>query len=65
MCRLLKTTLHLYRERPRTKTLDIIARDTGLAREWLINFGGEASHDPGVRKVETLYVYLTGKQLEL
>lgn len=44
--------------RPRTLTLDRIAMDTGLSRDWLAHFSAGKSKDPGICKVETLFNYL-------
>ncbi len=56
---MLDKTLKLVRERPRTLTYDQIASDTGLKVSWLEAFAGGRIPDPGVRKVETLFAYLS------
>jgi len=49
--------------RPRSLTLQQIARDTGIQLHWLHSFSRGVSAEPGVCRVETLYMYLTkGKQ---
>lgn len=58
-------TLILLRNRPPITTLQKIADETGLTKRWLENFLNSVVDDPGSSKVETLYVFLTGKPLEL
>lgn len=63
--RMLTLTRKLYRERPPEVTNEVIAKATGLKTSWLNDFGWERSPDPSVKKVETLFVYLNGKPLDL
>lgn len=63
--RLRDRTLKLIKHRDRTVTLEIIAIETGLTRRWLEEFLAGNIDDPGVVKVETLYVFLTGGPLLL
>lgn len=65
MCQLLIKTQELLKNRPRTLTLEQVAVDTGLSIEWLGPFGREKIDDPSVRKVVTLYEYLSGRKLEV
>jgi hypothetical protein len=58
---LLRRTRDLYRNRPADLTPAKIAKDTGIKASWLNDFGWSRSPDPGVIKVETLYLYLSGK----
>jgi transcriptional regulator with XRE-family HTH domain len=58
-------TLYLARVRPRNITIEKIANVTGLSETWLKKFCAGQIEEPSVNKIETLYVYLTGKQLEL
>ena len=56
-------TLNLVRNRSRQITFRQIQTDTGLTVGWLEIFATGKMKDPGVCKVEALYVYLTGKPL--
>ena len=56
---LLDKTLQLVRNRPRTMTYDHIASETGLKKAWLEAFAAGRIPDPGVRKVETLFAFLS------
>lgn len=58
-------TIMLLRNRDSSLTLEKISNETGLTKRWLENFIGNTVDDPGVLKVETLYVFLTGTVLEL
>jgi hypothetical protein len=60
---LLELTRELLINRQRNCTYRKIQRDTGLSEYWLALFANSREHDPGVRKVETLYRYLTGQAL--
>lgn len=42
-----------------------IAVNTGLPYYWLRSFKTKRNKEPGVNKVEQLYTYLSGKQLEV
>lgn len=42
-----------------------IASDTGLGEPWLARFKSSQDYDPSVNRVETLYVYLSGRELKL
>lgn len=58
-------TFILLRNRSPALTLQKIADETGLTKRWLENFLNEIVDDPSASRVETLYVFLTGKPLEL
>lgn len=60
---LLEVTRKLLKNRPRTLTHQQINHDTRLSISWLNSFAHGREIDPGVRKVETLYCYLTGGKL--
>ena len=51
-------TLQLVKNRPRTLTLEQIKTDTGLSLAWLKAFSQGLTPDPGVNKVELLFIYL-------
>lgn len=51
-------------QRPRTLTLEQIEADTGISRAWLKAFSRGVSGDPGVCRIETLYVYLTKSRVQ-
>lgn len=44
-------------------TIERIAEDTGLPKEWLVSFRLQRIASPGIGRVEKLYEYLTGKRL--
>jgi len=56
-------TRRLVKERPRSLSLRTIAADTGLNIRWLEQFRDGGSPNPGVCFVQTLYEYLTQRQL--
>lgn len=58
-------TRQLLQDRPRSKTYSIIALETGLSEAWLDDFNRNTGRDFGVNRVESLYIYLSGKKLEL
>jgi len=47
------------------KTLKEVADETGVGYHWLCSFAAKRIPNPSVRAMETLYVYFTGKALEL
>lgn len=61
---LLRETLRLWRARDNNVALKDIAELTGLTRQWLGHFDRQRSFAPAVDKVEILYRYLSGKQLD-
>ena len=63
--RLRDRTLYLVQERPARIKLTRIARDTGLPLSWLSAFTRGEIDEPSVCRIECLYEYLTGKQLEI
>lgn len=63
MGQLYQTTAALLQET--RKPYDVIAQDTGLSERWIYDVAGEKMKDPGVNKVEALYIYLTGVPLRL
>ena len=65
MSRLKERTREMLLERPRTKTYEIIAKDTGLHKRWIEDFAKNPHHDQGVAKVEKLYEYLSGRTLDI
>jgi hypothetical protein len=58
-------TRELLQNRPRTLTYPKIYADTGITEAWLSDFVGDSNRDYGINKVELLYTYLTGTNLEL
>lgn len=62
---LLERTLHLVRNRSVKITLKKISEDTGLKYDWLVRFNMGNYDDCGVKKVETLYNYLSADKLTL
>lgn len=58
-------TLELLRNRPRSQTLAVVSQDTGLPKEWLIAIISRPETSPGVDRIEVLYEYLSGKQLQV
>jgi hypothetical protein len=63
--KLLAETLRLWAERDKQVSLQAIASVTGLSVRWLYHFDRQASKAPAVDKVECLYNFLSGKQIEL
>lgn len=57
-------TLHLVKNRPVTVTFQVIADATGVKRSWIEAFASGRIPDPSVRKVETIYVFLSKKPLD-
>jgi hypothetical protein len=57
------TTLDLLKSSE--ETTFSIAVATGLTYSWVAAFRGDRMPDPSVRRVQTLYEYLTGKPLKL
>lgn len=47
------------------KTLREIQKDTGLKEDWLTKLNQGLIDDPSVNKIQTLYNYLSGKELKL
>jgi hypothetical protein len=62
---LLTQTRELLRQRPKELSFKRIAGETGLNMSWISHFSVCDYDDPGVKKVETLWRYLTGKELQL
>lgn len=58
-------TLYLLKNRSRRLTLDQIARDTQVSKSWLRKYSEGKIDDPGTAKIEALYVYLSGKPLDV
>lgn len=63
--RLFQETLYLLRNRPITKTLDVIHKETHLPKRWLLSILSDGESNPAVNRVEILYEYLTGRKLEV
>jgi hypothetical protein len=62
---LLERTLQLVAERPRTCTFEVLSKETGIPATWLKHFARGKIDDPGVIRVEKLYVFFTKASLEL
>lgn len=64
---LIAHTRNLLLQRPRSLTYEQIARDTDLNVRWIAALAQCADKDAdfGAHKIERLYTYLSGKQLEL
>ena len=58
-----ETTIELLRET--SIPISQIAKDCELQERWLFFFRQGQYDDPGVRKVEKIYTYLTRKPLKL
>lgn len=56
-----KATLELYTNRPRTTTLQTIAKKTRLPIRWLSSF--PQAKAPSVNRVQILYEYLVEERL--
>jgi len=64
--RLRDTTLKLLRERPANIKLVKIAEDTTLPLTWLKKFHSEGEkYSPSGSKLETLFRYLSGREVGL
>lgn len=63
--KLRQQTLNLLKERPRHRTLARISMDTGIPFFWLEHFSKGRTKNPNCDTVEKLYIYLTGRELEL
>ena len=61
----LETTIELLKNKSKNITYKLIEEETGLTTYWLDSLINrpqkERDFDPGVRKIETLYNYLSGK----
>ena len=62
---LLERTKYLLENRPRTLHLEKIAQETGLGMSWLKMLSAGRIVNPGVTHIETLYVFLSGKELDV
>lgn len=56
-------TVTLLRNRPAPLTLRQISEETGLGEQWLSMILRKPDVDPGVKKTQTLYEYLSGEKL--
>ena len=63
--RLRDKTLALVRAVPRSVTLQQIADEAGLPAAWLSAFARGEIDNPSVCRIERLWEYLTGRQLEV
>jgi hypothetical protein len=63
--RLYLRTIDLLKTRPREKSLAVICRDTGLPRAWLVDIMGNGERSPSVDRIEILYEYLSGTNLDI
>ena len=57
-------TLSMLQNRSVKLTYRKIAEDTKIAEGWLSMFGKGKISNPGIRQVQTLYEYLSKKQLK-
>lgn len=58
----LKRTIELLQNRPKTITYALIEEETELTKFWLDSLIQQHKKlDPGIRKIETLYNYLSDK----
>lgn len=65
MSKLVATTRDLLANRPRTLTYAHIEKETGVKVRWLETFAADKMAGPSCVKVETLYVFLSGKPLDV
>lgn len=65
LTRLHERTLYLVHNRSRKLTYDMIAKEIGENPNWIKKFSCGQISDPGVNKVEKLYVFLSGKELDV
>lgn len=63
--RLLEQTRELLDNRPKGVTFKRIAEETQLSMSWLSHFAADNCDDPGVIKIETLWRYLSKRELSL
>lgn len=61
---LVRRTVDLLRNRPRTLTTRQIEKDTGISRGWLVNLMS-TDGDPSANRIVRLYEYLTKSELLL
>lgn len=60
---LVSRTQHLLKERPRTITYDVLAKNVGgISEPWLRHFA-RGARCPDANKVQALYEYLSGTTL--
>lgn len=59
-----KQTITLLRNRPRTLTFEMIAKETATTVHWLERLAADGFEEPGVNKIERLYRYLTNYKPE-
>ncbi len=53
------------KNRPKGKTLKDIAAETGLTFKWVRSLSEDAYKECSCAKLEVLYVYFTGRELQL
>lgn len=58
-------TKKLLKERPRTIRYVDIESETGIPKGWLKSLARGATKDPSCARIETLYKFLSGKDLVL
>ena len=63
--KLLTSTMKALAERPRVLTYEVIAEECGVSARWLQQLVAGKIEDPGVCKVEAVYVFVTGKPLNV
>lgn len=56
-------TRRLLAERPRNKTIEMIAVSAGVPRKWLNEFSRGTYASPDVSRVQSVYETLTGRKL--
>lgn len=61
---LLEHTLTLVENRPRTLTYKDIQKKTGIPVSYLQNLMSGLIKDPGVNRIEKLYIFFTKKPLQ-
>lgn len=52
-------TLYLVNNAPRSVDFSVMARDCDISVSWISRFAAGKFEDPGVKKVECLFNYLT------
>ncbi len=58
-------TFELLKTRPHNQTFDDISRATGIKVAWLRHYSRGEAKAPSVHKVERLYVFLSGRSLDV
>lgn len=58
-------TMELLKNLPRSTTYADIERDTNLSKEWISAVARGRIIEPSVKKIQTLYEYLSKRKLKL